>query len=102
MVSVWVQYASDDGLVTASDLVSMIQSWLLDSTCGCVAIEGSTLQLSRGCCLNGTNLLKNASCPHSITGSISPGYHMKVETIVGIIGGGIVLAICLGAIVICR
>ena len=49
MVSVWVQYASDDGSVTASDLISMIQNWLLDSACGCVVIDSSTLQLSREC-----------------------------------------------------
>ena len=30
VVSVRVQYASDDGLVTASDLISMMQTWLLD------------------------------------------------------------------------
>ena len=100
MVSVWVQYASDDGLVTASDLISMIHNWLLDSGCGCVAIEGSTLQLSRGCCTNGTNL--NESCPHSIIGSISSDAEVKVETIVGGIVGGIALTTCIGAIVICR
>ena len=69
VVSVWVQYASKDGLVTASDLISMIHNWLLDSTCACVAIEGSTLQLSRGCCTNGTNLQVSASCHHIVTGS---------------------------------
>ena len=97
MVSVWVQYASDDGLVTASDLISMMQTWLLDSGCGCVAIEGSTLQLSRGCCTNGINL--NESC---IIGSISSDAEVKVETIVGGIVGGIALTTCIGAIVICR
>ena len=45
-----VQYASDDGVVISSDLVGMIQSWLLNSSCGCIAIGGSTFQLIRGCC----------------------------------------------------
>ena len=62
VITVLVQYTSDDGLVTASDLVGMIQSWLLDSSCGCIAIGGSTLQLSRGCCINGTG--NNPNCSH--------------------------------------
>ncbi|KAL5502145.1 hypothetical protein EMCRGX_G008869 [Ephydatia muelleri] len=86
VVSVWVQYASNDGLVTASDLISMIHNWLLDSTCACVAIEGSTLQLSRGCCTNGTNLQDTSA-------------QLVVGTIGGFVGG-ILLTICLGACVI--
>ena len=73
VVSVWVQYASDDGLVTASDLISMIQNWLLDSTCGCVAIEGSTLLLSRGCCTNHTSFQANINQSSITTVSAEAG-----------------------------
>ena len=105
-ITVLVQYASDDGVVTASDLVDMIQSWLLDSHCGCIAIGGSTLQLSRGCCINGTSI--HANCSHYVTDA-KPTilenviFSAEVQVMVGTTGGfvgGVLLTICIGACVI--
>ena len=111
VVSVWVQYASDDGLVTASDLISMIHNWLLDSTCGCVAIEGSTLLLSRGCCTNHTsfkvsmNLTHNNGTDERPAASKDSLFSYGTQVVVGTVGGfvgGILFTICLGACVILR
>ena len=107
VITVLVQYASDDGLVTASDLVGMIQSWLLDSSCGCIAIGGSTLQLSRGCCINGSS--SQVSTVHSgacLNTSYLPkeglsSAHIAAGTISGFVGG-VLLTICIGACVIIR
>ena len=107
VVSVWVQYASDDGMVTASDLISMIHNWLLDSTCGCVAIEGSALLLSRGCCTNHTSFQANINLTHnngpdaSKDSMFSYGTQLVVGTVGGFVGG-ILLTICLGACVVLR
>ena len=111
MVSVWVQYASDDGLVTASDLISMIHNWLLDSGCGCVDIEGSALLLSRGCCTNHTsfkvnmNLTRNNGSDEKPAASKDSLFSYGTQVVVGTVGGfvgGILLTICLGACVILR
>ena len=111
MVSIWVKYASDDGMVTASDLISMIQNWLLDSTCGCVAIEGSTLLLCRGCCTNPTSFKVNMNLTHNNGSDEKPDaskaslFSYGTQVVVGTVGGfvgGILLTICLGACVILR
>ena len=111
MVSVWVQYASNDGLVTPNDHISMIQNWLLDSTCACVAIEGSTLLLSRGCCTNHTsfkvnmNLTRNNGTDERPAASKASLFSFGTQVVVGTVGGfvgGILLTICLGACVILR
>ena len=97
-VTVWLQYASDDGLVTASDLVDMIQTWLLDSACGCIAVGGPTLQLTRGCCsTNGSE----AKPVVSMDALFPPDVQVIVGTIGGFVGG-VLLTICIGACTIVR
>ena len=98
-----VQYASDDGLVISNDLVGMIQSWLLNSSSGCIAIGGSTFQLIRGCSSS------QVSTVHSGGGLITSYLpkeglsvaHIAAGTIGGFVGG-VLLTICIGACVIIR
>ena len=102
VITVLVQYASDDGLVTASDLVGMIQSWLLDSSCGCIAIGGSTLQLSRGCCINGSSSQVHSGAGLNTSYLPKEGLssaHIAAGTIVGFVGG---VLLTIGACVIIR